>query len=133
MTKIDLNNYERFVKGVTSDTSLTLDTLIARLTELQDSIEVAPLLTGSIGLAGETGEFNDLVKKIVFQGKDLTADVKVHLLKELGDIIFYWSTAVRALGADPYAVIETNVNKLSDRYPGGFSVNKSETRKAADV
>jgi len=134
MTTVSLMKYDEFVQGVTSEASLDTDVLIERIRKLQATgADVAPLLTGASGLAGESGEFNDLVKKIMFQGKDMTDDVRTHLLKELGDIIFYWSTAVRALGGNPNDVIQANVTKLSARYPGGFSIADSEVRSAGDI
>jgi len=53
--------------------------------------------------------------------------------RELGDVIFYWINACRALGIDPNEVIEENVNKLSKRYPNGFSVERSEKREKGDI
>jgi|AntAceMinimDraft_11_1070367.scaffolds.fasta_scaffold155308_2 NTP pyrophosphatase (non-canonical NTP hydrolase) len=129
-----LNDYSEFVESVMSATSLDTEVYIDRLRELMGTgIEPSLLQTGAIGLAGESGEFNDLVKKIMFQGKPITDETRTHLEKELGDIFFYWTTACMALSVDPYAVIAKNQFKLSNRYPEGFSTTRSENKPATDV
>jgi NTP pyrophosphatase (non-canonical NTP hydrolase) len=137
MSSVDLKLYEQFVDGVTSKCSNNIDELIYRLRELstQDpKMNVSLLLTAGIGLASEAGEFDEIVKKMVFQGKPWNEDTKFHLFRELGDIAWYWVNACRAIGVDPNAVIEENVRKLESRYPGGqFSVTHSENRKAGDL
>ena len=92
-------------------------------------MDVPRLSTASIGLSGEIGEFNDIVKKIFFQGKEYDDENKDKLESELGDIMWYWAQACMALKLDPYTVLEKNIKKLESRYPGGkFSVEKSEKR-----
>ena len=130
----ELNQYAEFVESVMSKASMDTEVYIDRLRELMGAgIEPSLLSTAATGLAGEAGEFNDLVKKILFQGKPLTDEVRTHLSKELGDIIFYWITACLTLNVDPYDVIKQNQDKLSNRYPAGFAVKRSETRSADDV
>ena len=88
------------------------------------------LLTASIGLSSEGGEFSEIVKKCLFQGKPLNDETVFHLKRELGDIMWYWSNACRSLGIDPNDVLEENVKKLESRYPGGkFDILYSENRK----
>ena len=88
--KIDLNKYQDFVQAVTSDASNTTGTFIARVLELQEQgVNVPLLMTGSIGLASEGGEFSEIVKKMVFQGKPFNEDNRFHMKRELGDIIWY--------------------------------------------
>ena len=131
--QIDLNKYQDFVKQVTSDASNNTDDMVARLNEL-DNINPALLLTAAIGLAAEGGEFAELPKKIVFQGKPCDEDTIFHMKRELGDIMWYWVNACRALGLDPNDVVEENVRKLESRYPGGkFDVHYSENRKSGDL
>jgi NTP pyrophosphatase (non-canonical NTP hydrolase) len=133
MTNI-LKNYEKFVHGVTSENSLDILFLKNRLDSLNKEVDVPALLTAAIGLPGESGEFSEIVKKLVFMNKPFTEETKQHLKKELGDIIWYWSTACRALGVDPNEIIAENVEKLQKRYPGGtFDVFYSENRKDGDV
>jgi NTP pyrophosphatase (non-canonical NTP hydrolase) len=91
-------------------------------------------LTAAIGLSSEGGEFSEIVKKMAFQGKLYNEDNRFHMFRELGDIIWYWTNACRALGLDPNDVIAENVKKLEARYPGGtFDPFYSENRKAGDL
>ena len=133
--KIDLNRYKQFVEGVTSQQSNETEALCNQLQSLEQSgVNMALLLTGSIGIASEGGEFAEIVKKCIFQGKPLDADTQFHIKRELGDIMWYWTNSCRALGLDPNEVIEENVNKLKSRYPGGeFDVHYSENRKEGDL
>ena len=134
--KVDLNAYNDFVKEVTSNESMSSKSMFDRINELEETsgVNIASLLTGGIGLASEGGEFDEIVKKCVFQGKPLDAETIFHAKRELGDIMWYWITACRALNLDPNEVIAENVEKLKKRYPGGeFDVHYSENRKAGDL
>jgi NTP pyrophosphatase (non-canonical NTP hydrolase) len=133
---IDLNKYKDFVQEVTSEASNDTETLIARLRELkqQPNINPALLMTASTGLASEGGEFSEIVKKMMFQGKPFTEENRFHMKRELGDIIWYWTNACRALNYDPNDIIAENVSKLESRYPGGhFDAFYSENRKEGDL
>lgn len=146
MTKqIDLNKYSDFVEAVTSRDSNDLTSFINRLDYLDGmwddkleekgpTINVPLLLTSAIGLGSETGEFQEIVKKLFFQGKPLTEETKFHMKRELGDIMWYWTNACRALNLDPNDVISENVTKLKARYPSGdFDPFYSENRKEGDL
>ena len=145
MSKVDLKKYKEFVLAVCSDASKDLTAFMDRLDELDTNydpnlqgygpqINVPLLLTSGIGLASEGGEFNEIVKKMLFQGKPLTEENVFHMKRELGDIIWYWTNACNALGLDPDDVIAENVKKLEARYPGGsFDVHYSENRKTGDL
>lgn len=141
MNQIDLNKYKDFVGAVTSNQSNGLDAFIERLHNLErqaaiDGLQLNTplLLTASIGLASEGGEFSEIVKKMAFQGKPYTEDIRFHMFRELGDILWYWVNACRALGVDPNEVIAENVRKLEARYPGGkFDPFYSENRKQGDL
>jgi NTP pyrophosphatase (non-canonical NTP hydrolase) len=130
-----LNQYSTFVDGITSVPSKSEPDFFARLRQLySQDCDVARLMTGAIGLASEGGEVNEIVKKIVFQGKPYDADNIAHLKIELGDVIWYWINTCIALGFDPYDVITANVAKLESRYPGGkFSIERSEVREPGDL
>ncbi len=131
---IDLKRYSYFVSQVTSQESQNVRKLTNKLEELDKGINIALLMTGGIGLASEGGEFNEIVKKCVFQGKPLNEDTIFHMKRELGDIMWYWINACRALDLDPDQVIEENVRKLESRYPGGkFDAHYSENRKEGDL
>ena len=132
--QIDLNRYTEFVRVVTSAESNDTEALIHRMRELDKDTNVALLTTAAIGLASEGGEFNEIVKKMLFQGKPFNQDNRFHLMRELGDIIWYWTNACRALGYNPNEVVAENVRKLESRYPGGkFDVYKSENRQPGDL
>jgi len=139
MSNIDLNKYKDFVQAVTSEASNDLTTFMNRCDELDGndggpSINVPLLLTACLGLAAEGGEFIEVPKKIFFQGKPLTEENVFHMKRELGDIMWYWVNACRALNLDPNDVIDENVRKLESRYPGGkFDAHYSENRKAGDL
>lgn len=143
--QIDLSKYKDFVEAVTSKPSNDLTTFMNRLDELDANwdevtlthgpdVNVPLLLTSALGLAAETGEFCEIPKKIFFQGKRLSADEVYHMKRELGDVIWYWINACRALSLDPNDVIAENVNKLKSRYPGGeFDAHYSENRQQGDL
>ncbi len=142
---VDLNRYSKFVGEVTSQPSKDLTTFMNRLDTLDANfnyetdthgpdINVPLLITGALGLAAETGEFCEIPKKMLFQGKPLTEENLFHMKRELGDIMWYWINTCRALNLDPNDVIEENVNKLMSRYPGGqFNVHSSENRQQGDI
>lgn len=135
MTKqVDLNAYTEFVAAVTSSASNDLESMITRLRELNETVNIALLMTGGIGMASEGGEFNEIIKKCVFQGKPMNEETVFHMKRELGDIAWYFVNACRAIGEDPNDVIAENVRKLEARYPGGqFDVYYSENRKEGDL
>lgn len=139
MNNIDLSKYKDFVEAVTSKASNDLTTFMNRCDELDGndggpSINVPLLLTACLGLAAEGGEFIEVPKKIFFQGKPLTDAEVFHLKRELGDVMWYWINACRALNLDPNEVIDENVRKLESRYPGGsFDAHYSENRKEGDI
>jgi len=133
---IDLNKYKYFVQRVTSAESNDSHDMWEHIQNLEHEtdVNVSLLLTGAIGMASEGGEFAEIVKKCIFQGKPLDDDTVFHAKRELGDIMWYWINACRALGLDPNDVIAENVSKLEARYPGGkFDVYHSENRKEGDL
>ena len=133
---VDLNKYMDFVKEVTSDESNMTSFMHEHMNRLEkeSGVKLALLMTGAIGMASEGGEFAEIVKKCIFQGKPLDDETIFHCKRELGDIMWYWISSCRALGLDPNEVIEENVNKLKARYPGGeFDVFYSENRKEGDL
>ena len=133
--KAKLNEYGRFVKSTTSLESLSTLMLVERLMELHvhTQAEFSQLLTASIGMQAESGEFSEVIKKIVFQGKEFTEEAKFHLMRELGDVLWYWVQGCTALGYTPQQVMEENIKKLESRYPNGFEVVRSENRAEGDI
>lgn len=133
---MDLKNYQDFVQAVTSKESNDFSCFLSRIQSLEDSkqAQIPLLMTSAIGLSSETGEFNEIVKKIIFQGKALTSDNIFHMKRELGDILWYWINACRALDLDPNEVMKENIEKLKSRYPDlKFDAEKSENRKEGDL
>jgi len=126
----------RFVESVTSEQSNNVDTFLETVDKLAttSTVNMPLLITAAIGLAAESGEFCEIPKKIFFQEKPLNTDTIFHMKRELGDVIWYWINACRALGLDPNDVVAENVRKLEARYPGGeFDGWFSENRKAGDL
>ena len=131
---IDFDKYSLFVDAVTSDSSKDFVYLADRLVELdRKGANIERLTTAGVGLAAESGEFLEIVKKMVFQGKPWNDDNREHLIIELGDIMWYVANACIALNVEFDDVVRGNVKKLEKRYPGGsFSIEKSEKRKRGD-
>ena len=135
MTKhIDFSRYEEFVSAVTSDCSTNFVDFADRIGELdREGANIERLLTAGVGINAEGGEFLEIIKKMVFQGKPWNSDNREHLIIELGDIMWYVAQATMALGISFDDVLATNVKKLEKRYPGGsFDVYHSENRKVGD-
>lgn len=88
-------------------------------------------LQGVMGLAGESGECVDLMKKHLFQGHILDLQ---HLMKELGDVAWYLAITADSIGFSLEEVFEANIKKLEERYPNGrFEADKSINRKEGDI
>ena len=131
----NLTDYSTFVYDKTSQPSKNLEAWVDRLYELEKSSDVnfALLTTGAAGLNSEAGELIEIIKKIHWQGKPLTDDTITHMQKELGDILFYWTQTCLALNIDSHDIIQQNIDKLTKRYPEGFSVDRSENRAEGDI
>ena len=129
------STYSDFVTKVTSEPSFEMGALKNSLDDINNnsSIEVPRLLTAALGLGSETGEFVEIVKKMVLQGKPASDDNIFHMKRELGDIMWYWTTACASLGLDPFEVISENQKKLEARYGEKFEVERSEVRKEGDL
>ena len=135
MTKqIDFSKYAIFVDGVTSGSSKDYQCFIESLSSLNaKGANIERLTTAAVGISAEGGEFMEIVKKMVFQGKPWNDDNREHLIIELGDVMWYVMQACMALDVSIEDVVAGNVEKLKKRYPGGeFDVYKSENRAAND-
>jgi NTP pyrophosphatase (non-canonical NTP hydrolase) len=131
---IDFNRYEEFVAAVTSDASTNFVDFADRIGALdRQGANIERLLTAGVGINAEGGEFLEIIKKMVFQGKPWNEDNREHLIIELGDLLWYVAQATMALDISFDEVIATNVKKLEKRYPeGSFDIYFSENRKAGD-
>ena len=132
---IDPQKYLEFVNAVTSLQSKEHEAFVYRVQELEgQGFPSERLLTASVGMCAEAGEFTEVVKKIVFQGKPVNEENLFHLKRELGDIMWYVAQACMGLDISLDEVLEMNVQKLSARYPAGaFDVHFSENRKEGDL
>ena len=132
---VDPTKYIQFVDEVTSKPSKNHEAFIYRIQELEgQGFPSERLLTASVGMCAEAGEFTEIVKKIIFQGKPVNEENLFHLKRELGDIMWYVAQACIGLDISLDEVMEMNVEKLVARYPGGnFDVHYSENRKEGDL
>ena len=132
----NFNDYAKFVVSTTSEESLDTVKLCEKLVNLSldhPLTEFSQLLTASIGMQAESGEFSEVIKKIIFQGKPFNGDQRYHLKRELGDVLWYWVQGCTALGYTPQEVMQENISKLESRYPNGFEAVRSEVRKEGDI
>tara|TARA_B100000900_G_scaffold308930_1_gene267632 strand:- start:13 stop:420 length:408 start_codon:yes stop_codon:yes gene_type:complete len=135
MTKNLIEEYTNFVDKVTSEASKSSDKMNERFEYLNShGLEVSRLLTAGIGLSGEVGEFNEIIKKLMFQNKTLDTVTHEHLKRELGDIMWYIIQACLALNVDLTDVIKGNKDKLSERFPKyRFDEKGDKNRKVGDL
>ena len=136
MTKhVDFEKYKQFVNEVTSQPSKGHTPFIDRLMELHENgLPTERLLTAAVGMSAEAGEFTEIMKKIIFQGKPVNDDNLFHLKRELGDIMWYVMQACIGLDVSLEEIVEMNVEKLLSRYPeGAFTIERSENRKEGDL
>ena len=133
---IDSEKYIEFVRQTTSPASSEIAHLFTRMSELEAShnADVPRLLTAALGISAEAGEFTEVIKKIIFQGKPYGEENVFHCKRELGDICWYIAQACMALDTNFNEILQMNYEKLSARYPEGtFSVYKSENRADGDL
>jgi len=129
-----LNDYQEFVDEVSSDQTKNLDDFIDAVEIVEEQgVDPSRLLTSGIGLSGEVGEFNEIIKKCIFQGKEMDEDTVTHLKSELGDIMWYVAQGCLALDTNIEELIDINTAKLEKRYPGGFSEFRSDNRDEDDI
>lgn len=135
MSNVDTQKYVEFVDEVTSQPSKNHEAFIYRLQELEgQGFPTERLLTAAVGMSAEAGEFTEIIKKMIFQGKPVTEENLFHLKRELGDIMWYVAQACIGLNISLDEVLVMNVEKLSARYPEGtFDVYFSENRKEGDL
>ena len=133
--RVNTDAYLEFVNAVTSNPSKEHEAFIYRLQELEgEGFPSERLLTAAVGMCAEAGEFTEIVKKMIFQGKPVNEENLYHMKRELGDIMWYIAQACMGLRTSIDEIIEMNVEKLEARYPGGeFDVHYSENRKEGDL
>ena len=133
MSKI--NDYAKFVDTTTSRESKNFMAFIDSTSKLdvQDNMNLPRVMTSAIGMLAESGEFTEVLKKMVFQGKEFNEENRFHMKRELGDVLWYWVQGCIALGFTPDEVMDENIRKLEKRYPNGFEVVRSEVREQGDI
>jgi NTP pyrophosphatase (non-canonical NTP hydrolase) len=132
-----LLDYVRFVDEVTSEESKDPQAFSDSLDIIDEMTEgvVKPerLLTAALGICAEGGEFTEIVKKCVFQGKAMDEHTIYHLKREMGDILWYIAQGCIALDTSIEDVLYMNIEKLEARYPDGFESFRSENREEGDI
>lgn len=96
----------------------------------KESVDIGGIFNACLGLSGEVGEFNDMIKKWVFHEKDLDME---HAKKEAGDILWYVAMLCESFGWNMGEIMRMNVDKLIARYPDGFDVERANHRAVGDV
>ena len=129
------DDYAKFVDSTTSRESKNFLGFIGRASELevQDNMNLPRLMTAAIGMLAESGEFAEVMKKIIFQGKEFNEDERFHMKRELGDVLWYWVQGCLALGYTPEEIMKENIAKLEKRYRNGFEIARSEKREVGDI
>ena len=128
------SKYVRFVSQVTSEESKNGVAFVNRIRDLEERSDIHRLLTAAVGMSAESGEFLEIVKKIIFQGKPYNEDNVKHLKIELGDVLWYVAQACMALDISLDEITDMNIDKLSKRFPDGhFSEYYSENRQEGDI
>lgn len=97
--------------------------------DLRDSNTLKGLSCAGLGLAGESGEVADIIKKVVHHGRDLDAEMEAKLKRELGDVLWYAAHLCNVLGWKFSDVATANVEKLRARYPSGFNTEDSIAKR----
>ena len=132
----NINDYAKFVDSTTSMESTNnsaFQVRVNQLSQLAPDIGWSRLMTSAIGMLAESGEFTEIMKKVLFQGREWNEENRFHMKRELGDVLWYWVQGCIALGYSPEEVMEENIKKLELRYPNGFDIARSEHRQEGDI
>jgi NTP pyrophosphatase (non-canonical NTP hydrolase) len=132
----NINDYAKFVDSTTSMESTNnsaFQVRVNQLGQLAPDIGWSRLMTSAIGMLAESGEFTEIMKKVLFQGREWDEENRFHMKRELGDVLWYWVQGCIALGYSPEEVMEENIKKLELRYPNGFDIARSEHRQEGDI
>jgi NTP pyrophosphatase (non-canonical NTP hydrolase) len=132
----NINDYAKFVDSTTSMESTNnsaFQVRVNQLGQLAPDIGWSRLMTSAIGMLAESGEFTEIMKKVLFQGREWNEENRFHMKRELGDVLWYWVQGCIALGYSPEEVMEENIKKLELRYPNGFDIARSEHRQEGDI
>ena len=98
--------------------------------DMNSKYDMGGIVMATMGLSGEVGELNDMIKKWIFHKSDM--DI-THAKKELGDILWYVACMAESFGWSLDEIMRMNIDKLKARYPEGFDAEHSLHRKEGDV
>lgn len=107
-----------------------LGTLVDASIDCIDIPDFGGIVNGCFGLAGESGEVLDIVKKWIFHENGLDRD---HLKKELGDVMWYVAMICESAGFTLDEIMKMNIDKLKSRYPEGFDTQRANHRQEGDI
>lgn len=96
----------------------------------KSDMDIGGIVNAALGLSGEVGELNDMLKKHIFHESELE---KVHFKKEIGDICWYVALMCESAGFSLDEIMQINIDKLKARYPDGFDVYKANNREVGDM
>lgn len=82
----------------------------------------------AMAVAGEAGEYMNIVKKQVYHGHEAGLEAKLAMIDELGDILWGVAFAAEVLGVPLSVIAQSNIAKLEKRYPDGFDPERSRNR-----
>ena len=111
-------------------TNRLLNLTLSDTTENGIGEDTGTILNACLGLSGEVGEFNDMIKKWIFHNTPLD---KEHVKKEIGDVMWYVAMMCESFGFSLDDVMQTNVDELIARYPDGFDTYRANHRAKDDV
>lgn len=98
--------------------------------DMNSKYDMGGIVMATMGLSGEVGELNDMIKKWIFHKSDM--DI-THAKKELGDILWYVACMAESFGWSLDEIMKMNIDKLKARYPEGFDIDRANHKGKYDV
>ena len=98
--------------------------------DMNSKYDMGGIVMATMGLSGEVGELNDMIKKWIFHKSDM--DI-THAKKELGDILWYVACMAESFGWSLDEIMKMNIDKLKARYPKGFDIDRANHKEKYDV
>lgn len=120
-----IKNGRRYTNAEPFDSILEAYPYFVNFTRNKNLTPIEELKDYVLGLNGEVGELTDLIKKILYHGKEYDP---TEVLLELGDILYYLTAIMLVLDIDAGEMLLNNNAKLLARYPNGFSKKDSVNR-----
>lgn len=107
-----------------------MEWLFSQQVVIEQQIDIVGVFNSCLGLSGEVGEFNDMIKKWIFHEKPINFE---HAKKEAGDICWYLAMLCESFGWSLDDIMQMNIDKLKARYPEGFDIERANNRNPKDV